>query len=167
MDFWLAGLETPGCKQFLWRVLVSCWQHECHLILGYLCVIPPGKSLSLLVSLFLLSSLPCLPHFLFTSLNLFCPHSQMMTLLHISLREWKKLRECIHSLSLWINSWHRFLSFFSCWSSHYAYVTPFAIIPQFYHFLSFLFLCVLSLEVSINVFKVICLALTVSIPVRW
>ena len=78
-------------------------------------------------------------------------------------------RECIHSLSLWINSLHLFLSFFSFWYCHYAYVTPFVIIPQFfYHFHSFFFfLCVLSLEVSINLFKLTHLSLTVSIPVHW
>lgn len=73
----------------------------------------------------------------------------------------------MHPLSLtFSNSLRRFLSFFSFWSSHYAYVTAVVTIPQFYHFHSFFFLCVLSLEVSINVFKVICLSLTVSIPVR-
>ena len=110
MDFWLAGLKTLGFKQFLWRLLVSCWQHECHFDSGLFKCGTSSPSLSLPVSLSPLLP-PCLPHFLLTSLNLFCPHSQMMTLFHISLRDGRNGKR-MYSLSLTLNKFFASVPFF-------------------------------------------------------
>ena len=136
IDFWLAGLKTLGFKQFLWRVLVSCWQHECHFDSGLFMCDTSSPSLSpspllppLLASLSTHTSKPFLSSLPDDDLASYFPERM------------KGIKtECIHSLSLWINSLHLFLSFFASWYSHYACVTPFVIIPQFfYHFHSFFF----------------------------